>query len=281
MSLDGHLRAMSALRDKLEDAGDCVIAQGWEDYSDLDHAIWRRLFERQSKLLPGRACAEYLAGLDGLGVAAEGIPDFERLSDILERATGWRIVAVPGLVPDNVFFAHLAARRFPATNWIRRPEQMDYLQEPDVFHDVFGHVPVLMNPVFADYMAAYGRGGLKALALGALPKLARLYWYTVEFGLMRTPEGLRIYGSGIVSSHGESLYCLDDPKPDRILFDLLRVMRTTYRIDDYQDCYFVIDSFEQLFEATRPDFAPYYEVLARLPDIASGELLAEDRLFDA
>ena len=126
-----------------------------------------------------------------------------------------------------------------------------------------------------------GRGGLKALALGALPKLARLYWYTVEFGLMRTPEGLRIYGSGIVSSHGESLYCLDDPKPDRILFDLLRVMRTTYRIDDYQDCYFVIDSFEQLFEATRPDFAPYYEVLARLPDIASGELLAEDRLFDA
>jgi phenylalanine-4-hydroxylase len=258
-----------------------VIAQGWDGYSEQDHATWRRLFERQSRLLPGRACDVYLAGLDGLGVAADGIPDFKRLSDILERATGWRIVAVPGLVPDDVFFAHLAARRFPATNWIRGPEQMDYLREPDVFHDIFGHVPVLMNPMFADYMAAYGRGGLKALSLGALPRLARLYWYTVEFGLVRTPEGLRIYGSGIVSSHGETDYCLHDPKPARILFDLQRVMRTTYRIDDYQDCYFVIDSFEQLFEATRPDFAPYYETLAGLPDIAPGESIAGDRLFDS
>ena len=264
-----------------ESPGDCVIAQRWADYTDVDHAIWRRLFERQSQLLPGRACDQYLAGLEGLGVAADGIPDFERLSDILDRATGWRIVAVPGLVPDDVFFAHLAARRFPATNWIRRPEQMDYLQEPDAFHDVFGHVPMLMNPVFADYMAAYGRGGLKALALGALPNLARLYWYTVEFGLIRTAEGLRIYGSGIVSSHGESLYCLEDPRPDRILLELLRVMRTRYRIDAYQDCYFVIDSFEQLFEATGPDFAPYYEVLARLSDIAPGERLAEDQLCHA
>ena len=262
-------------------ADDFVIAQGWDGYSARDHGIWRRLFERQSALLPGRACDEYLAGLDGLGVAADGIPEFERLSDILERATGWRIVAVPGLVPDEVFFAHLAARRFPATNWIRGPGQMDYLQEPDVFHDVFGHVPVLMNPVFADYMAAYGRGGLKALTLGALPKLARLYWYTVEFGLIRTPEGLRIYGSGIVSSHGETRHCLDDPGPVRILFDLFRVMRTTYRIDDYQDCYFVIDSFEQLFDATRPDFTAYYDDLERLPDIAPGTVLTEDRLFGA
>jgi phenylalanine-4-hydroxylase len=259
---------------------DGVIEQGWADYTELDHAIWRRLFERQSKLLPGRACAEYLEGLRALGVVADGIPEFGRLSDILERATGWRIVAVPGLVPDAVFFEHLAARRFPATNWIRRPEQLDYLQEPDAFHDVFGHVPVLMNPVFADYMQAYGRGGLKALRLGALDKLARLYWYTVEFGLIRTPDGLRIYGSGIVSSHGESLYCLEDPSPKRILFDLLRVMRTQYRIDSFQECYFVIDGFEQLFEATRPDFTRYYQVLERLPDIEPGRLLAEDRLFE-
>ena len=147
--------------------------------------------------------------------------------------------------------------------------------------DIFGHVQVLMNPACDDYMADYGRGGLKALALGALPHRARLYWYTVEFGLMRTAEGLRIYGSVIVSSHGESLYCLDDPKPDRILFNLQRVMRTTYRIDDYQDCYFVIDSFDQLFDATLPDFTPYYEALAKLPDIAPGELLAEDRRFTA
>ncbi len=272
--------AMTAAAEAPEARGDHVIEQGWAEYGELDHAIWRRLFERQSKLLPGRACAAYLEGLDALGVAAEGIPDFERLSDILERTTGWRIVAVPGLVPDDIFFAHLADRRFPATNWVRRPEQVDYLQEPDVFHDIFGHVPMLMNPVFGDYMQAYGRGGLKALALGALDKLARLYWYTVEFGLIRTPEGLRIYGSGIVSSHGESLYCLDDPKPHRVLFNLMRVMRTQYRIDAFQECYFVIDSFDQLFDATRPDFTHYYEILGRLPDIEPGEVLAEDRLLD-
>ena len=276
MDADG----MVSVPDAPRPGDDCVIEQGWADYTELDHAIWRRLFERQSKLLPGRACAEYVEGLRALGVAAEGIPEFERLSDILERTTGWRIVAVPGLVPDDVFFEHLANRRFPATNWIRRPEQMDYLQEPDAFHDVFGHVPVLMNPVFADYMQAYGRGGLKALRLGALGKLARLYWYTVEFGLIRTPEGLRIYGSGIVSSHGESLYCLEDPSPNRILFDLMRVMRTEYRIDSFQECYFVIDSFDQLFEATRPDFTAYYQVLERLADIEPGRVLPEDRLFE-
>lgn len=258
---------------------DYVIAQGWAAYTAQDHSIWRTLFERQSKLLPGRACGEYLEGLAALGVAADGIPDFERLSEIMERATGWRIVAVPGLVPDDVFFRHLAARRFPATNWIRRPEQMDYLQEPDVFHDVFGHVPILMNPVFADYLQAYGRGGLKALRLGALPKLARLYWYTVEFGLIATPEGLRIYGSGIVSSYRESIYCLESPKPKRIAFDLMRVMRTAYRIDDLQDCYFVIDSFAQLFEETRPDFTPYYRALESLCDIAPGEVVPGDRLL--
>ncbi len=271
---------MTVVAEAPEARGDHVVEQGWTDYTELDHAIWRRLFERQSKLLPGRACAEYVEGLRALGVAAEGIPEFERLSDILERATGWRIVAVPGLVPDDVCFEHLANRRFPATNWIRRPEQMDYLQEPDAFHDIFGHVPVLMNPVFADYMQAYGRGGLKALRLGALGKLARLYWYTVEFGLIRTPEGLRIYGSGIVSSHGESLYCLEDPSPNRILFDLLRVMRTEYRIDSFQECYFVIDSFDQLFEATRPDFTAYYQVLERLADVEPGRVLSEDRLFE-
>lgn len=263
---------------------DFTIAQGWDDYSGEDHAVWRVLFERQSKLLPGRACDEFLHGLTGLGVAADRIPDFEQLSDILERTTGWRIVAVPGLVPDDVFFAHLAARRFPATNWIRKRAQMDYLQEPDVFHDIFGHVPMLMAPVFADYMAAYGRGGLKALRLGALTNLARLYWYTVEFGLIRRQEGLRIYGAGIVSSRGESTYCLEDAAyqehraPNRIAFDLMRIMQTDYRIDDYQECYFVIDGFDQLFEATRPDFTPYYQQLDGRPAIKPGDLLPGDRL---
>ena len=243
-----------------------VIDQGWAGYTGQDHAIWRRLFERQSKVLRGRACGAYLEGLRGLAVAADGIPDFVRLSDILERATGWRIVAVPGLIPDDVFFSHLAGRRFPATNWIRRPEQMDYLREPDVFHDVFGHVPLLLNPVFADYLQAYGRGGLKALRHGALAWLARLYWYTVEFGLIRTPGGLRIYGSGIVSSHAESLYCLESRKPNRIAFDLLRVMRTRYRIDDFQECYF---RDRRLRSAVRRDPARF-RALLRSPGAAFG-----------
>jgi phenylalanine-4-hydroxylase len=262
----------------MAERGDFVIDQGWSAYTAEHHAIWRTLFERQAKLLPGRACGEYLRGLAQLGVAAEGIPDFERLSDILERATGWRIVAVPGLVPDETFFRHLANRRFPATNWIRAPEQMDYLQEPDVFHDVLGHVPMLIHPVFADYLAAYGRGGLKAAGLGALHRLSRLYWYTVEFGLIRRPEGLRIYGSGILSSRTESVYCLDDPTPQRLAFELRRVMRTNYRIDRFQDTYFVIDGFDQLFEATRPDFAPIYRELEDLPDIAPDETVSGDRL---
>ncbi|MGH6946339.1 MAG: phenylalanine 4-monooxygenase [Kiloniellales bacterium] len=270
---------MGAIRQQLQPGQrpDFTIDQGWRAYTREAHATWRTLFERQSKLLPGRAFKQYIDGLEGLGVAADGIPDFERLSDILERATGWRIVAVPGLVPDEIFFGHLANRRFPATNWIRKPAQMDYLQEPDVFHDVFGHVPVLMHPIFADYMQAYGEGALKALKLGALDYLARLYWYTVEFGLIQTPEGLRIYGSGIVSSRAESVYCLEDPKANRLRFELLRVMQTRYRIDDFQETYFVIRSFDQLFEATRPDFTPYYEELRRRSDLAPGTVLEGER----
>jgi len=257
-------------------ADDYVIDQGWDAYTAEDHAIWRTLFERQSTLLPDRACREYLDGLAATGAAADGIPRFEKASEILERATGWRIVAVAGLVPDDVFFWHLANRRFPVTNWIRTPEQMDYLQEPDVFHDFFGHVPVLINPVFADYMCAYGRGGLKALRLGALPYLARLYWYTVEFGLIRSGDGLRIYGSGIVSSRTESVYCLESPKPNRIAFDLMRIMQTDYKIDDLQAVYFVIDDFQQLFDATRPDFTPYYEALRKKPELTPETVLDTD-----
>ena len=199
---------------------------------------------------------------------------------MLDTATGWRIVAVPGLVPDDVFFAFLARRCFPSTCFIRRRDQLDYLQEPDVFHDICGHVPLLMNPVFADYMQAYGEGGLKALRLGHLQRLARLYWYTVEFGLIDTPQGLRIYGSGILSSAGESVYCLEDLRPRRIRFDLRRAMRTRYRIDDLQQTYFVIDDFQQLFDATRPDFAPIYREIAALPDLDPDALIDEDVVYD-
>jgi len=258
-------------------SSDFTIAQHWKNYGEEEHAIWRLLFERQQRLLVGRACSEFLDGLGGLGVAADGIPDFRRLNKVLDTATGWQILAVPGLVPDDVFFAFLARRCFPSTCFIRRRDQLDYLQEPDVFHDICGHMPLLMNPVFADYMQAYGEGGLKALRLGHLARLARLYWYTVEFGLIDTPEGLRIHGSGILSSAGESVYCLEDPRPHRLRFDLRRVMRTRYRIDDFQQSYFVIDDFQQLFDATRPDFAPIYREIAALPEISPDAVLPGER----
>jgi len=255
---------------------DFTIEQDWAAYTDEEHEIWRTLFHRQERVLRDRACAEFLDGLQGLGVVADGIPDFRRLNDVLSRKTGWRIVAVPGLVPDAVFFEHLASRRFPSTCFIRGRAQLDYLEEPDIFHDIYGHLPLLMNPVFADYMQAYGEGGLEALRLDALHYLARLYWYTVEFGLVRTPEGLRIYGSGIASSKGESVYCLEDPKPNRIGFDLLRVMRTRYRIDAYQETYFAIEGFDRLFGATRPDFSLYYRALRQEGDLSPGAVLPGD-----
>jgi phenylalanine-4-hydroxylase len=193
------------------------------------------------------------------------------------QATGWQVVPVEGLVPDDVFFDHLANRRFVAGRFIRRPDQLDYLQEPDVFHDVFGHVPLLADPTFADYMEAYGRGGQRASALGALDRLARLYWYTVEFGLVRTEAGMRVYGAGIVSSFGESGFALDDPSPNRIGFDLCRVMRTPYRIDDYQQTYFVIDSFESLLRQTlETDFEPLYSRLAAQFDLEIDAVLPQD-----
>jgi phenylalanine-4-hydroxylase len=258
---------------------DFTIDQNWSRYSAEEHETWRLLFERQHRILIGRACDEFLAGLDGLGIAADGIPDFDRLSEVLMRRTGWRIVAVPGLVPDAIFFEHLANRRFPSTCFIRSRAEMDYLQEPDVFHDIYGHVPLLMNPVFADYMQAYGQGGLKASGQDALHFLARLYWYTVEFGLIATPDGMRIYGSGILSSKGESIFSLDDESPNRLGFDLLRVMQTRYRIDDYQETYYTIDSFDQLFEATRPDFTPYYSRLKSRSEYEPGAILPGDRLL--
>ncbi|AZG12994.1 phenylalanine 4-monooxygenase [Cupriavidus pauculus] len=260
---------------------DFTIAQPVHRYTDTDHATWRKLYDRQAAMLEGRVCDEFLQGLATLGMARDRVPDFDQLNEMLMRATGWQVVAVPGLVPDEVFFEHLANRRFPASWWMRKPEQIDYLQEPDCFHDVFGHVPLLINPVFADYMEAYGKGGLKAARLGALDMLARLYWYTVEFGLIRTPQGLRIFGAGIVSSQGESIYSLDSASPNRIGFDLRRIMRTRYRIDTFQKTYFVIDSFEQLFDATRPDFTDLYPTLRALPTLGAGDIAEGDRVIHA
>lgn len=259
---------------------DWTIPQGWEHYTADEHAVWDLLFERQAKLLPGRASEAFLRGLDVLKLSKPGIPDFEELSDRLMKLTGWQVVAVPGLVPDDVFFDHMANRRFVAGNFIRRRDQLDYLQEPDVFHDVFGHVPMLADPRFADYLEAYGRGGLRAMEFGALKQLARLYWYTVEFGLIDEPEGLRIYGSGIVSSSAESVFSLEDSSPNRIAFDLKRVMRTDYRIDDFQQNYFVIPSFDELLRVTvETDFAPLYEEILEQPDIPVAEIVEGDVLI--
>lgn len=259
-----------------------VVEQPWDSYTAADHEVWATLFRRQREILPGRACREFLEAQDAMGMSSDAIPKFADLNQVLEAATGWTLIGVEGLLPELDFFDHLANRRFPVTWWIRKPEQLDYIAEPDLFHDLFGHVPLLMNPVFADYMQAYGRGGVKAHGIGqdALTNLTRLYWYTVEFGLIRTPEGLRIYGSGIVSSKGESIHCLESDAPNRLGFDLERVMRTRYRIDTYQKTYFVIDGFEQLFDATKPDFAPIYARLAALPSVPAGEVLEGDAVFN-
>jgi len=258
-----------------------VVEQPWASYTAQDHQTWAALYRRQREILPGRACREFLQNLGRFGIGEHQIPKFDELNRVLRQATGWTLVGVEGLLPELDFFTHLANRRFPVSWWIRKPEQIDYIEEPDLFHDLFGHVPLLMIPAFADYMQAYGKGGVKAHGLGAeaLANLTRLYWYTVEFGLIRQHDGLRIYGSGIVSSKGESIHCLESDAPNRIGFDLERIMRTRYRIDSYQKTYFVIDSFEQLMDATRPDFTPIYARLAQQGSIPAGSVLDTDALF--
>lgn len=258
---------------------DYTIDQNWPAYTAAEHAVWQALYRRQSRLLPGRAANEFIAGLDALPLGADAIPDVDRLNEKLQAFTGWRVVCVPGLVPDAIFFEHLANRRFPAGQFIRKPDQLDYIEEPDIFHDIFGHVPMLAHPVFADYMQAFGQGGLRAMKFGMLTQLGRLYWATVEFGLIRGEAGLRIYGSGIVSSKDETLFALESDSPNRIHFNLERAMRTDYRIDDFQQTYMVIDSFAELFDATRQDFAPIYERIRGEPDVAPGELLHGDRIY--
>jgi len=257
---------------------DYTIDQNWPAYTAAEHAVWQTLYRRQSKLLPGRAANEFLDGFNALPLGEEAIPDVERLNAKLQALTGWRVVCVPGLVPDAIFFEHLANRRFPAGQFIRKPDRLDYIEEPDVFHDIFGHVPMLAHPVFADYMQAFGEGGLRAMKFGMLTQLGRLYWATVEFGLIRSEAGLRIYGSGIVSSKDETRFALESESPNRIHFNLERAMRTDYRIDDFQQTYMVIDGFAELFEATRQDFAPIYERIRGEPDVAPGELLPGDRV---
>ena len=260
-------------------AADFTIEQRWSRYTSDEHDIWNTLYAQQIEVLRGRAVPEFYDGLAALDLNQGGIPDLTKLNPKLKALTGWEVVIVPHLVPDDVFFTHLANKRFPAGRFIRGRDEMDYLQEPDVFHDIFGHVPLLAQPVFADYMQAYGQGGLRALEYDCLKNLARLYWYTVEFGLMKTDDGMRIYGAGIVSSRTESVFSIDDPSPNRLHFDLERVMHTDYRIDDFQQVYFAIESFEQLLNVTYQDFGPLYERMSQnkhthpITDILDGDIV--------
>jgi len=283
MSIDTNERAVSSEhKTRVRNARrslDFTIDQDWISYSVAEHDRWDRLFKRSRETLRDRACDEFIAMMNTLKLSDAGIPNMEKLSERLEKITGWRVVPVAGLVPDDIFFNHLANKRFPAGAFIRSEQQMDYLEEPDIFHDIFGHVPLLANPIYSDFMQAYGKGGQRSVQLGQLPHLARLYWYTVEFGLIRTTAGLRIFGAGIVSSTAESVFALESDSPNRIGFDLERVMRTKYVIDTFQPTYFVIDSFEQLLDDCYRDFDPIYERIRVATDIEANELIDNDEVI--
>ncbi len=259
---------------------ECILDQNWDQYTQEEHDIWKVLFDRQAKILKPRACEEYLYGLEALGITADNIPNFDRMNERLHKLTGWEVVAVQGLIPSKPFFSMLANKKFPSGNFIRKKEELDYLEEPDIFHDVFGHVPLLTNPAYANYMHAYGKAGDDAINNKGVKFLARLNWYTIEFGLIKKDDGLKIYGAGIASSFGESKYALDDPSSNYLQFDLERVLRTGYYIDDFQATYFVVDSFESLFEeAVKTAFVPLYQDYREKPTLSPFEIYETDQVI--
>lgn len=280
MEKPGSARSASGLRGNYEAAGaDYTVRQDWSAYGADQHDRWRRLHARQSALAQLYATPQFLSGLSRLD-CADGIPRFDQANHVLTAATGWQLVAVPGFIPDAVFFDHLAHRRFPVTHWLREEHELDYLVEPDVFHDFFGHVPMLIEPAYADFMQAYGRAGPRALAMGGLDMLARIYWYTVEFGLIDEGAGLRAFGAGIVSSARETVYSVEDSAVLRLRFAPERIMRTAYQIDRFQTCYFVLDSFEQLVTSLAAlDFGPIYERWHDSPPLPPDRLQPGDRPY--
>ena len=260
-------------------AEDWTIPQRWDELTAEDHWVWDTLFARQQSLLQGRAVSAFEEGLDLLTLGRPGVPNLDEVNARLQARTGWTIVSVPGIVPDDVFFRHLSERRFPAGAFIRHPDQLDYLEEPDAFHDLFGHVPMLAQQDIADFMQALGQLGLEAAALGQVHRISRLYWYTVEFGLAREKQDLRIYGAGILSSFGEAHYSLESAKPKRLAFDLKRVMRTAYDIDDFQPTYFVVEEFRDILDTVRQhDLPALFAELDALPDLSPNALDAADRI---
>ncbi len=260
-------------------AADFTVAQDWGSYSPAMHDRWRRLYARQFALAQRFAAPQFLACLSRLD-CANAIPRFDRANRILHAATGWRLVAVPGYIPDDCFFDHLANRRFPVTRWLREEHELDYLVEPDIFHDFFGHVPMLLDPAIAEFLAAYGSGGKRAMEFNALEMLARIYWYTIEFGLIDEGAGLKVFGAGIISSAGETAYAIEDPDVLRLCFDPERIMRTDYHIDRYQSCYFVVDSLDQLVRGLVDlDFGPIYEAWRGTAPFPAGQVQPGDRLW--
>lgn len=229
------------------------MRQEYQKYTATDQAVWRQLYQRQMEQLPQIASKAYLEGLEKVGFGGTHIPNFETETNVrLRSLTGWEIEVVSGLIPQKAFFELLSNRRFPASTWLRSPNQMDYLEEPDMFHDTFGHVPLLTNQSFCHFMAELSRVALKWIDVPeALIQIGRLYWFTVEFGLIEEGKKLKIYGGGILSSSGESAYCLSDAVP-KIPFDVRTLLNTPYHIDRYQDHYFVINSYEQLYRSV-PD----------------------------
>ena len=225
---------------------------GFIHYTDEEHQIWSELMARQEKLIEGRACPEHLEGLEKINLPHDRIPQLEEVSSVLRKETGWEVAWVPALINFDKFFALLADKKFPCATFIRTREEMDYLQEPDVFHEIYGHTAMLTNPYFAEFTAAYGKLGYEASKEDRV-YLARLYWFTVEFGLINTAEGQRIYGGGILSSIGETPHSLEDPEVVRAPFDPIEMLRTPYRIDIMQPKYFVIDDFKQLFDLANGD----------------------------
>ena len=224
-------------------------SQGKTHYTPAEHAVWRKLSAAQRPLLPGRACDEFIVGLDRLQLPTRRIPQCAAVSQRLELATGWRVAPVPALIGFDEFFGMLASRVFPAASFIRALEEFEYLQEPDIFHEIFGHTPLLTEPMFADFSQHIGEVGQAAGPQYHI-WLARLYWMTIEFGLINTRYGLRAYGAGIISSNTELVYALESDVPQRRPFDVLDALRTPYRIDRLQPVYYVLDSFRQLVELT-------------------------------
>jgi len=262
-------------------AADWTMPQDWQAFTAEQHRTWRTLFDQQSAALDGYACADFLRGLDILRSLQPGVPDFAELNRHLKPATGWEVVAVPGWIPNQPFFEHLSNRRFPAANFLRPPEQIGYSEEPDMFHDIFGHVPMLANPAFSDFLVAYGQAGLRAERLGASDFLGRLWLYTVEFGLVVEQGELRAFGGGLLSSYAETLAALTSPEPRRIWLDIERVMRTKYNFDEFQRIYFVVAGFEELLRATEEtDFAAVYKRIAGEAALEPGDAFAGDSPYD-